>query len=769
MKTLAITVRAAREILNHSNRLRAFADLLADWIERPWLRSSNGTAWGLRLGTNRQDQSHFALWHPDYLSGTGSEDWAILLLTGELGILEEPEMREVGLERALYIAEKRLSGMLIDNAFINKTIAPNIRRCVVGRGGTTQQKSIVYWEDSTSGDLAQTRTVILSGATDEEAEPTRLLQSLIPKAPAFRAASDALAYNLLRPTTELNPPTETLFQPRAATPYEVPVTRLEVGEARIPTANDGLNDDLSYENWIETGSSLTQQQRRILDSRHLSSQPIRIVGAAGTGKTLLMTLLVGRVLTEAEQLNAASAVLYVTHNSAMREHVFLRMISLGYERFLDPNSKQKLNVATLSDHAREQLSLSDTQIIDRDASETKSYQVECVRDALKVVSKRNDPAHRASSFLTNPELVERLVPLLPLEIGLAIKGHGLQNDGHGYIDSERPLSKLHSVLAREDRQFLFAVFEEYHRRVFMEDNLLDADDVALSLLGRLRTPLWQMQRKTLGADFLFVDEAQLFNDNERRIFPLLTRGATSHIPVVLALDEAQDLSGSFQAGLGTLGYESIHNETLISTHRCTPAIIQLAMHVLQRTTDLFSSSYPNLASGQSLVPSAHPQADSPRFHDQPESLTYAEFVSTLVIGLRKQDVRTIAVAFHVDRDRAAITDILKERGQNVRVIRQRGERPQRNGPAVVTGRPEDLGGQEFDAVVCVGLEQGVTPATVQTNQALDSALEQRALREMYLAFTRARYRLLVPVSKGRRLTPVLQNAVEAGLLRPPSK
>jgi len=41
-------------------------------------------------------------------------------------------------------------------------------------------------------------------------------------------------------------------------------------------------------------------------------------------------------------------------------------------------------------------------------------------------------------------------------------------------------------------------------------------------------------------------------------------------------------------------------------------------------------------------------------------------------------------------------------------------------------------------VLSVGLEQGVVPPRVLNNESLSASLEQQALREIYLAFSRAR-------------------------------
>jgi superfamily I DNA/RNA helicase len=83
---------------------------------------------------------------------------------------------------------------------------------------------------------------------------------------------------------------------------------------------------------------------------------------------------------------------------------------------------------------------------------------------------------------------------------------------------------------------------------------------------------------------------------------------------------------------------------------------------------------------------------------------------------------------------------------------------------LVLSRPDYVGGQEFDAVLAVGLEQGVAPPLLRESPALSAALEQQVLREMYLTFTRARYRLAVIIGAGASPNAFLQQAAAAGLI-----
>ncbi|MGV8261023.1 hypothetical protein, partial [Pseudomonas aeruginosa] len=85
-------------------------------------------------------------------------------------------------------------------------------------------------------------------------------------------------------------------------------------------------------------------------------------------------------------------------------------------------------------------------------------------------------------------------------------------------------------------------------------------------------------------------------------------------------------------------------------------------------------------------------------------------------------------------------------------------------PFVSLVKPAQVGGQEFDSVILVGLESGLTPPVIVDNQALATAVEQQVIRDMYLGITRARYRVVVVISKGNMPNKLLEKAAEAGLI-----
>lgn len=107
---------------------------------------------------------------------------------------------------------------------------------------------------------------------------------------------------------------------------------------------------------------------------------------------------------------------------------------------------------------------------------------------------------------------------------------------------------------------------------------------------------------------------------------------------------------------------------------------------------------------------------------------------------------------------------LKKPSIPLHILLQRGDSPSPNEPLVVLSKPMFIGGQEFDAVIAVGLEQGLVPPRVNNNDALAAALEQQALREIYLSFTRARHQVVILLNHGASESSVITEAKNALLI-----
>ena len=141
-----------------------------------------------------------------------------------------------------------------------------------------------------------------------------------------------------------------------------------------------------------------------------------------------------------------------------------------------------------------------------------------------------------------------------------------------------------------------------------------------------------------------------------------------------------------------------------------------------------------------------------------------KFVLKRVRELRKGNIRQIAVICHAEQYWSVLESELSVAGLPFQVIRERGEKLRHDQPLVLLVRPAQVGGQEFDAVVIVGLELGLVPPRVVDNEALSIAIEQQTLREIYLSVTRARYRVTFAMAYGAAPNLTLEQARQSGLI-----
>jgi len=766
---LAITHLTAKWLVEKKQYLDAVADELERLSGADSLLKMLLSVGSFRAAAS-PDGRLLAVWNRDYLSNKGDESWGVIRLEGPYGLLSNflPEV----FERELQIIHTRIEGLLLDPRWIHHSRGEGIHTIIAGRGEVAREFRVLYGDrDLTSGAAVSRAVACLGPAREDEsfAIAARRDYELLPL--LARTANGLVSSSALRPVVAGTyfVTLQERFIPASAEPSGVIAPALPVPALQTEPADMSfLTDDWSYDDWTAPGSPLTPTQRRILESDIADRQPLRMAGAAGSGKTLLMMLLAIRILRRAGEKRNPLRVLYVVHNAAMEAKVWMQFVTLGAGPFLAENAEQILEVRTLFEYSRSGLEVEGTAVFDPDAHESKSFQThivsECLRDVLDHETKSVANSKLLSEVKKNEELFPVFVSLTADEIGLAIKGHALADDRKTYVASERRLSRFHGILSGDERNFVFDVFEAYRRQVFEEYQMFDTDDLAVSLLAKLTTPIWGMQRRKAGYDYVFVDETQLFNENERRLFPLLTRGTTNHVPVVLALDEAQQTRGAVSAGLGLLGFDHLSNEALESVHRSTASILRLAFFVIQRTTDLFGAEFPDFTgTTQPVVSDSHHLAERPKLLRASQEGVGLECVRQIQ-NLRGDNIRQICIVCHAERYWDEINRALLESRIPFIRLNQRGERLDKKRPLVAVGRPDTVGGQEFDAVVAVGLEQGVVPPRVSSNQPLSLALEQQALREMYVSFTRARYRLVLVNSFRSSPTRIIAEAGNAGYI-----
>ncbi|GAB2704870.1 UvrD-helicase domain-containing protein [Comamonas sediminis] len=531
---------------------------------------------------------------------------------------------------------------------------------------------------------------------------------------------------------------------------------------------------------------LTQKQQDFVKSR--LTVPHRIEGPAGTGKTLSLVLKCLKTLEMARDDDKDHRSLFVAHSEATKKAIE-NLFSINDEHgFFTPISheftkRQEVRVATLQSLCSRLLhqDISETELVDKDAYESKMVQGLYAAEAVDFAMQRELASHKpylSNEFIDFLSKTEKWVvaDMLQHEISVQIKGRAGQN-----IENYKKLARLKNgfpLVTDGDKIFVFLMHEKYQAEL-ENSNQYDTDDVVLSAMSQLTTPIWRRRRVREGYDSIFVDETHLFNVNELSIFHRLTRAENSQ-PIAYSVDRSQALGdrgwtdSSFEHAFDP---NSIAGDPLStdvkSIFRCSPDIVNLAFSVTASGATLFTDFHNPMVAAQSIF-----TAEEERKCEKPTALMYASDELMMdaafsraeaivkAIGGTKADVAVIAFGnelFGLLQSRA------RTLGKPVEVIKSRGDLDAVN-KAKVSGRfvltaPEYVGGLEFSAVVLVGVDGGrVPPRDGGAYQDSQNYLNYASHQRVYVALTRAKYRVEILGARPRGLSPVFSSAVASELL-----
>lgn len=700
-------------------------------------------------------------WNIDYLTGVGDEGLGFIRLQAPYGLLTMSSIAHETFERSLTVLNYRLRNLIFDSTYYHQDFDNGAHKVLAGRGTEARDYSVGYVEDQIKlrGESSPRKLVITVGPEadwQKAGEAAITERQKLPKlAEVFADFISGVVEPSLLITEAALPHLRDAIAPRAEMPAYTEVTR-RAAPLAVDPSQQYKTAGWSYADWTSDGTTLSQDQFSILFGDAIRRHPIRIVGPAGSGKTLLMQLMAMRLSSLEE---SPTKILFVTHNEPMELTIRTRFSILQADQFTLTNN---INVTTLSRLSKDILHLDDLSILEATAQDAKKAQLDLVMDAFREACAIMPDKIASSKILSTIENdLETFADFIRADFSVAIKARNLNDSKQDYVNSATALGRLHGLLIPDEREVIYRSFQIYQR---MLDTLgvLDTDDVALSMIARLSSPAEKHRRKSFGYDYIFVDEAQLFNENERRVFQYLSNDKRAYLPIAIALDEGQQFFGESRVGLALLGIRDAERESLKVNHRMSGRIAALSFQVISQSTDLFNLDFPDYTR----------DTESPN-HDNDEkpvvvTIGREEFISNgvnqLVREARRDGMREIAIVCFGNRDWVELNERLplKLKDLDFSLLVERGERPHGH-KFTVLGRPAVIGGQEFDVVIVVGLESGVTPKPVE-NPSLQTTLEQQALRDAYVTFSRAKKRIYIVRNYGVELSPILRLAEANGLL-----
>lgn len=329
----------------------------------------------------------------------------------------------------------------------------------------------------------------------------------------------------------------------------------------------------SLDEWIN--EKLTNEQREFVGKP--INGPVRLRGAAGTGKTLSLAI---KCLKEAYTLEASgkrARIAFVTHSVEMAN---VRVREMFYE--VDPTEKWrnlqlvKIDLKSLYDVAQDFLEYNTKGVkpISLDGAQGREEQALYIDQAIyKLVSDKILMARYSTELsqyfkdrLQEPHRRERFISDLSNEFSSIIDAEGIRfgtPQAAAYIEQERDAWQM-MLVNRADREFVLQIHRAYCDAL-AKDNYLSMDQMIADLNSYLsNSNEWRVRRNDVGYDIIFVDELHYFNKAERMVFHNLFKQSAQisggRVPLLMAYDLKQsptDAMTGHHAGSASSFFKSV--------------------------------------------------------------------------------------------------------------------------------------------------------------------------------------------------------------------
>ncbi|MEZ4238736.1 MAG: AAA family ATPase [Myxococcota bacterium] len=447
---------------------------------------------------------------------------------------------------------------------------------------------------------------------------------------------------------------------------------------------------------------LHPSQAKVVRAR--AQGPVRVLGGAGTGKTVALLHRV-RFLVREELPDPADRLLVTTYSrtlaSALRRHL---------QVLLRPDELERVTVSTLHAVARRLLN---------GAGRRFGVVSEATRDACwDAAIAREDPqgAHPKAFYLEEWDLV--------------VQSQGVA-DQTGYFAASR--QGRGTSLTRRDRAAIWRVFAAYRAELAARDRLEWSD-----VLHEAR----QLAAAAPPFRAVLVDEVQDFGAVELRLLRALAPRAPADLFLVGDAHQRIYKLGTTLAGCGI----DIRGRStrLKVNYRTTQRISAFAFGVLAGASfDDLDGGVDTLQGYRSLREGRAPEVRAFAAADEEQAAVVARVRAWLAAGVAPEAICVAARTAYVLRP---YREALEQAG--MRVVHLEDDEDEVRAPdAVRVSTMHRLKGTEFSRVVLAGVQEGVFPLPPPKLRTADEAALEDFLHQerclMYVASTRARDELAV--------------------------
>ena len=552
----------------------------------------------------------------------------------------------------------------------------------------------------------------------------------------------------------------------------VKVESLKVSQIEAPSLS--IDSPLHFEQWKPY---LTRKQREFIERPIQGAE--RLEGPAGSGKTLSLILRCIFLMEKHSKDNLPYKIIFITHSIATKDRIEDLFMSMypdfkAHMESKDSHPEISILITTLQEWSKDNLGANiiyDTEMIDKDAGISKEYQLLMIEESYDSLKDNTWNGYQIIcsdkfvKFINNTPKND-ILDMLQYEISVVIKGRA---DGNieKYKQIDRPLVGM-PLKTTEDKKFVFQVYEKYQQSL-ERSGLFDTDDITLSALGQLDTPIWKRRSVREGYDACFVDEAHLFNFNELSVFHYLNKPERrNHIVYVLDKSQYSGEVGFTEDELSSLENGNTQRTKLTTVFRSSPDIINLAFNVLSSNVSLFthfenpldycSSSFTVIEERKCLKPVYKFFTSDEKMIEQ--AIRDAEMYCDEK-KIRKSDV-LIVVSDNLLLNNLVLK-YLKNCNKPFVEIQSRNDfhtiRKAKAGNKFVISGIDYVGGLEFDVVFILGVDKSRVPPENDEKGEQYQFTSFAWHNKMYVSISRAKYYVAIYGNKFNGVSPVFDTAI----------
>lgn len=524
---------------------------------------------------------------------------------------------------------------------------------------------------------------------------------------------------------------------------------------QIVTSTTVERSDFIYWDFKQQLENLTSTQREIVDTEEINL-PIRIEGAAGTGKTVSLVMRAYRLLERYRDKSEPIKIIFLSHSDSTckrNRKMFNNYPNSSF--YLEEDSPQYIQFNTLLRFCCGFANISESLLLEQDADDAKLYQIYLIEEVLESCTKDNLiqtyrpflSSKMKDLFDTKKTPISSLCAMLQHEFSVQIKGRtDCTFDKYNQLPS---IANGIPCTNEKDKEFVFHLFKCYQERL-KEIGTFDVDDVVIEALSKLSAPFWRRDRKNQGYDYIIVDEMHLFNINEQSVFHLLTTDPEqTKVPICFAMDYCQAIGDRGDTKLDYIEQafgKDIRKKNYQTVFRNSPQIADFCAAIASSGTLMFQETFSNPYEGTQHIftDSEEKKCEVPKLYMYKNDDEMYRSIQQHADDIKKKlhcKFNEIALIFFnnnfiEEEEKKKIKKYLKH---NVSTLKD----DRADTDALVISTPYEINGMEFEAVILVGVDEGRVPQTSGTADVSQHFIQYSAYNLLYLAASRAKYELII--------------------------